>query len=283
MVGLLPKTSSIEGTSMFRHALRRSTGLNASKTAIFLALTAFALAGATTSWPQAAEKLPSAQEVLEHFVTASGGREALLRHKSATVHGRYQVPASHLDLETTSYSRDGKALQIMTLADGRLDRGGYDGETAWSLGPDGKVDILKGDEVKSVARDADLYYHLHVMDYFKTMDVVGVEEFNGRPCYHLKGINNWGRLNEQFYDEESGLLLGYKFNTAWRGGNGDATQTFEDYKDFGGVLIPTKTVSHDGDALSIFLITSVTYDDVNDSVFALPEAVQKAKAKQGAK
>lgn len=40
---------------------------------------------------------------------------------------------------------------------------------------------------------------------------------NGRPCYHLKGINTWGKVNEHFYDTETGLLLGYAFNTAWRG------------------------------------------------------------------
>jgi hypothetical protein len=91
-------------------------------------------------------------------------------------------------------------------------------------------------------------------------------------------VNNWGRLNEQFYDKENGLLLGYAFNTAWRGGRGDATVTFEDYTNFGGVLMPAKNTSRDGDALSIFLITSVTYDDVDDAVFVLPDAVRKVQA-----
>jgi hypothetical protein len=39
-----------------------------------------------------------------------------------------------------------------------------------------------------------------------------------------------------------------------------------------------KDPSRDGDDLSNFTITSVTYDDVDDAVFALPETVQKAKA-----
>ena len=73
---------------------------------------------------------------------------------------------------------------------------------------------------------------------------------------------------------ETGLLVGYAFNTAWRGGHGDATTTFEDYRDFGGVLMPVKTTTRDGDSLSVFMITSVTYDDVSDSVSELPEAVR---------
>jgi hypothetical protein len=67
----------------------------------------------------------------------------------------------------------------------------------------------------------------------------------------------------------------------WRGGNGDASQTFEDYKDFGGVLMPVKTTSRHGNDVFIATVTSVTYDDVADSVFALPGAVRKGKTRTG--
>jgi hypothetical protein len=243
-----------------------------------LALTLFAGAGSVLVGAQAAEKLPSVEEVLERYVTATGGRDALLRHTSMTLHGYGQAPAKNLRVEGVLYTKDGKMLQKSTLPGGKVELSGYDGETAWDLDAGGKVTIHEGDEIKTIARDADMYYHLHVMNYFRTMEVVDVKEFNGRPCYHLKGVNNWGRTNEQFYDKENGLLLGYAFNTAWRGGKGDATETFEDYKDFGGVLMPVKDTSRDGDDLSIFTITSVTYDNVGDAVFRLPEAVQKAKA-----
>ncbi|MGC2112569.1 MAG: hypothetical protein WA655_23825 [Candidatus Korobacteraceae bacterium] len=236
------------------------------------------LAGATPLWPQGQAKLPSVDEVLQRNVQATGGKDALLKHKSMTVHGRYQVPAAKLDLETTIYTKDGKLLWTAILPNGKTASSGYDGRVAWDLDPSGKASIHEGDEAKSAARDADMYYHLHVMNYFKSMEVVGVQEFNGRPCYHLKGVNNWGRVNEHFYDKQNGLLLGYAFNTAWRGGKGDATETFEDYKDFGGVLMPAKATSRDGDDLAITLIRSVTYDDVEDSVFALPDAVKKATA-----
>jgi hypothetical protein len=227
---------------------------------------------------QTKETLPTAQEVLDRNVKATGGRDALLRYKSMTVHGRYQVPAQKADFETVFYTKDGKMLQKIMLPGGKEYASGYDGQTAWDLGPDGKVVIHEGDEVKTVARDADMYYHLHVLQYFESMEVVDVKDFNGRACYHLKGVNNWGRVNEQFYDKENGLLLGYAFNTAWRGGKGDATETFEDYKDFGGVRVPAKTTSRDGDDLAISFITSVIYDDVRDEVFALPEAVKSARA-----
>jgi hypothetical protein len=73
-------------------------------------------------------------------------------------------------------------------------------------------------------------------------------------------------------------VCGYAFNTTWRGGKGAATQVFEDYRDFDGVRMAAKDTSRDRSGLSVFTITSVTWDDVPDTVFALPAAV-RAKLK----
>jgi hypothetical protein len=227
---------------------------------------------------QTTRKLLTANEVLERYVEVTGGRDALLRHKSMTVHGRLEVPSRNLEREGVLYTKDGKMLQKIFLPNGKENASGYDGQTAWDLGPNGKAVVHEGDEMKTVARDADMYYHLRVLKYFKSMEVIDVTEFNGRTCYHLKGINNWGKVNEQFYDKENGLLVGYAFNTAWRAGDGDATETFEEYKDFGGVRIPTVNTHREGGEVSIFRIISVTYDDVADEVLALPEAVKSAIA-----
>jgi hypothetical protein len=233
---------------------------------------------ATLVWGQAPKPLPTVAAVLDRYIQATGGAQALLRHKSMTVRSRSQDAATHADVETITYCAGGKLFQKTFLPGKKELIGGYDGKTAWQIDGSGKVSLAHGDVIKTIARDADMYYHLHVMQYFASMEVVDVKEFNGRPCYHLKGINNWGKLNEQFYDKENGLLLGYAFNTAWRGGKGTATATFEDYRDFGGVLVATKTTSRDGDDVSVDVMESVTFDDVDDAVFVLPEAVQQAVA-----
>lgn len=258
------------------NGLRRTAKFAWSATACLFFVMAFT--GTAHSQQTDAANLPTAAQVLQHYVDATGGRDALLRHKSMTVHGRFQAPAQKLDVETVSYSRGLKSLQRALLPGGKEYVSGYDGEVAWDMDPTGKVILHHGDELKSIARDADMYYHLHVMDYFKSLEVADVKEFAGHQCYHLKGVNNWGQPNEQFYDKDSGLLIGYEFNTAWRGGKGDATATFEDYKDFGGVLMPAKTTGREGGDISIGLIISVTYDDVDDAVFVLPDAVKKAIA-----
>ena len=202
----------------FRRPLKFSR--NAAAALLLLALLATAGGGPAFAQQTGATKLPTTSWVLDRYVAVTGGRDALLRHKSITVHGRFQVPAQKLDVETVSYSVGTKSLQKAVLPGGKVYASGYDGQVAWDMDPAGKVTLYHGDVARSIARDADMYYHLHVLDYFKKLDVVGVQEFAGHQCYVLKGFNNWNQPNEQFYDKDSGLLIGYLFNTKWRGGPG---------------------------------------------------------------
>ena len=160
-------------------------------TAIILALASVVCMAAAFASPQSTEKLPTVQEVLDRYVAVTGGRDALLRYKSMTIHGHGTDPAKNTRVDAVSYTKAGKMLQKVSLPGGKEALSGYDGETAWDIDPSGKVTIAEGDVIKTVARDADMYYHLHVMNYFQSMEVVDVKEFNGRPCYHLKGVNNW--------------------------------------------------------------------------------------------
>jgi hypothetical protein len=109
------------------------------------------------------------------------------------------------------YYKGGKMLFEATLPDGSAYREGYDGVIAWQLDPKTGPQIFEGDVVKPKARDADMYYPARILDYFKSMEVVGVTAFESHTRYHLKGTNNWGIVNEQFYDTTSGLLVGYRF------------------------------------------------------------------------
>ncbi len=242
-----------------------------------MVLTIAALLGAQE--PAKAKPLPTVQQVMDRYVTALGGHDAIFKHKSMTVHGKFEVKG--LSLDRVAYYKDGKMLYQITLPNGDHYQEGFDGTVAWKASPGEGSSISQGDEVKATQRDADMYYPGRVLDYFSSMEVVDVVDFEGHTCYHLKGVNKWGKVNEHFYDTTTGLLVGYRFNSAWRGGAGDESEVFSDYKDFGGWLMPAKATGKSADATQVQTVTSVTFDDVDDSVFALPQSVRvllKAKS-----
>jgi hypothetical protein len=248
------------------------------KVTAFLALATSALYSQDSA---KAKPLPTAQQVMDHYVNALGGRDSIFKHKAMTVRGKFLEGSDNgPSMDRTVYYKDGKILYEIVLPDGSRYQEGFNGDVAWQLHPKNGPAISEGDEVKSKQRDADMYYPARILDYFSSMDVVEMAEFEGHTCYHLKGTNKWGKVNEQFFDTMTGLLIGYRFNSAWRGGSGDEIEVFSDYKDFGGWLMPTRDTNKSADGTQVQTTTSISFGDVADSVFTLPDSIKALLAKK---
>lgn len=249
--------------------------------AIFLTIVCMLLVAPLAVMAQDASKaqsLPTTQQVMDRYIKAIGGRDAIFKHNSMTI--REKLEAGDVSVDRTVYYKDRKMFEDIALPNNGRYQSGYNGTTAWEWSSTGGADITKGEEAKSKVREADMHYPGRILDYFSSMDVVDVVDFEGHTCYHLKGTNNWGKVNEHFYDTTTGLLIGYRFNSAWRGGAGDESEVFSDYKSFDGWLIPTRIAHKEPKRTLTEVVSSVTFDDVPDSTFALPEPVQALLAKQ---
>ena len=217
--------------------------------------------------------LKTAHAVLERYKRALGGVEAIQKVQSLTVRGEVESSAKPGKSTFVYYGRPFKSLFKVTRPDGTEILAGFDGKISWTIAPQG-ASIDKTTPVDAVRRDADLQYALHQPDYFRKLELAGVTDFEGHRCYWLHGTTNWGKDNNQFYDVDTGLLVGYRFESD------DASKTinialFQDYKNFGGPLIATKNVNRTADRSQTFTYKSVSYEPVADSVFALPEAVKR--------
>ena len=229
--------------------------------------------GAALGWSQSSE-LKTAQAVLEKYQEALGGVDAIKKVQSETRRG--EVTGSGVSGKVTfvAYAKPFKWLSKIKMPDGEERVNGFDGEVSWSTGPKG-AEIDKSTPLESVRRDADLQYPLHQADYFSKYELAGITDFEGHRCYWLHGTTHWGKDNNQFYDVETGLLAGYRFQAD------DATSTvtiaqFQDYKNFGGPLVATKLTFRTGDRSRTFTYKSVTYEPLSDALFELPQAVKTA-------
>jgi len=217
--------------------------------------------------------LRTAAAVLDRYKEVLGGAEVIKKVQSKTVRGEIESSSTKGKATFIYYAKPFKSLIKITRPDGTQVLAGYDGSVSWSIAPDG-ASIDKDTAPEAVRRDADLQYALHQPDYFKKLELAGVTDFDGRPCYWLHGTTHWGKDNNQFYDVKTGLLAGYRFEAD------DASKTlttalFQDYKNFGGLLIATRNISRIGDQSQTFTYGSVSYEPLPDSMFELPEAVKR--------
>jgi len=218
-------------------------------------------------------QLKTADAVLERYIWAMGGSETIQKVQSMTVHG--EVESSDRPGKSTFvyYGRPFKSLFKLTRPDGTEITAGFDGKVSWAITPQG-ASIDKDTPVDANRRDADLQYTLHQPDYFRKLELAGVTDFEGHRCYWLHGTTNWGKDNNQFYDIDTGLLVGYRFESD----DGSKTITialFQDYKNFGGPLIATRNVSRTGERSRTLTYQSVSYEPLADSLFEPPEAVKR--------
>jgi hypothetical protein len=229
--------------------------------------------------------LPSAKEIVAKYDEALGGEAALRRHTSSTTKGTIEVHRTTkvVTLPFVFYaSAPYLRLEKLSLPGNKgVVLNGFDGELAWSFDPRTGPAITTGDERESVKRDADFYYPLDELTWFKSIETVGVEDYEGQRCYHLHGINNWGKTNDHFYDQKTGLLVGYEFDSEWRGGPGLTHEIFSDYRKIDGVLVPMKQVvkiksksGGDWTVLQVTTYSSVTFNDVDRAVFTPPPSVR---------
>jgi hypothetical protein len=233
--------------------------------------------------------LPSASAIVARYDEALGGRKNILKHTSTTMRGTLTVQGTggqpmalpFLYIASAPYKR----LERVSLPDNGGDvLNGFDGEVAWSFDPRNKsAQIYDGTDRASMKRDADYYYALDELTWFKSMETVAEEDFEGQHCFRLHGINNWGKSNDHFYDRDTGLLAGYEFASDF----GPTHEIFSDYQKLDGVLFPMKQTvkvnandGHGWTARQVLTYTSVTFNDVDPAAFALPRAIRELLAKR---
>ena len=217
--------------------------------------------------------LKTAAAVLDRYKQALGGEDIIEKVQSETVRGKIESSSMKGKATFIYYAKPFKSLLKITRPDRTEILVGFDGNVSWSVTPKG-ASIDKDTALEAARRGADLQYALHQPDYFTKLELAGVTDFDGCPCYWLHGTTHWGKDNNQFYDVRTGLLAGYRFEAD------DASKTvtialFHDYKSFGGPLIATRNIFRTGDRFQTFTYESVSYEPLPDSTFELPEAVKR--------
>jgi len=235
-------------------------------------IAALTLVFGVLAWPQT-PPLKTAAEVLERYRQAIGGVDAIKKVQSETRRGEMEQTGMKGMATFVGYAKPFLQVNKVTLPDGHEVLSGFNGGVSWSVSPKG-ASIDRDSPVESARRDADLQYELHQPDYFRNFELAGVADFEGRRCYWLHGITHWGKDNNQFYDVETGLLAGYRYQSDSSSSAAVTTLLFQEYKSFGGPLVATKIISRTGDKTQTIRFTSVSYGPLEDSIFELPQAVK---------
>ena len=180
-----------------------------------------------------------------------------------------------------------KSLIVMEFTGMGTATSGLNGKIGWQndqmMGPR----LLEGDQLSSMIRETDTSSVLKPEQYYKTMEVKGVEEVDGEKAYRLtllpKDSNN---PVDGWYSVESGLLLKNVAVQESPQGEVSVETRYEDYKESEGELKikqPRKmTMSIAGTKLVMTVDKAEANVEIPAEKFELPPEIKALAEKQKA-
>ncbi|MXZ39392.1 MAG: hypothetical protein F4230_02720 [Holophagales bacterium] len=223
------------------------------------------------------QELPSAEEIVARYIEALGGEEAIRAHTSRTVKGAVEIPAMGMSGQTTAYFIAPDKMIVRTEMPGMGESvQAYNGEIAWIEDPMQGSQILEGEMLAQMRRQARFYADLERAELFPQQTTAGETEWNGQTAYQLDVVDVDGNETSQYFAKETGLLIGAEGTQANAMGPMEMAITIGDYQEFGGVLTATSTSTNLVSMAMEFIATveSVTYGDVDPAVFEPSDAIK---------
>jgi photosynthetic reaction center cytochrome c subunit len=220
------------------------------------------------------EALPAVDEILERYIRALGGAQALDKITTRTRKGLVDVSGAHGSFELYEAAPN-KSLFLGSMPPplGPIQQG-FDGSNGWLKNQGGVVDMSADGRVQA-QRESAFYGDIKLKDQFKTMSVTGRERIDGRELYVVEGTRLDGQVERLFFEVQSGLLIRRQWQSPTYFGGLPRATDFDDYRKVGNVRLPFLIRRARGS--NIFLQTVSEYKlnvKIDDAKFKKP-ATQK--------
>lgn len=225
--------------------------------------------------PVAAQALPTGQDVLLRYQQAIGGAAAFARHSSMHSTGEFSMPGAGITgaVEAFSARPDRSVTRVAIPGVGEI-RSGFTNDVAWSVDPMQGPRLLQGSELMQARDEAQFESVLRPAGNFKTIETVEKTTVNEQECYLVRLVWNSDRETRDCFHAVTGLLLSSVARMESSLGAMDATTLYEDYREFGGILLPTRIRIQAMGVEQVLRITSIEFGAVPDERFIPPPEIQ---------
>jgi hypothetical protein len=219
--------------------------------------------------------LPPARSIIERYLEAVGGKAAFERHTSRRAVGRISLPAQGVEGQMELMAARPALMRVRMTIDGVGEiLSGYDGRVAWSVNPLTGPMLLDGKAFEQSKADAEFDAAFHGEKLFSALETVERTTFEGRPAFKVRAVRTTGDEDFEFFDADTGLLLGAMVTRESPMGPVKATHITTDYKEFHGVKVATRIIQRLMGTEQVITIDSVEFDKVDPAVFVPPPSIQ---------
>jgi hypothetical protein len=227
-----------------------------------------------------AQTRPSAADVLARAAKATDPSAKLAGYKSVRSTSDVEVLGVGITGKVEIYAaRPDRFLTQTTLGPIGTVSAGHDGSVGWMINPAMGPSLMDSSQM-SRARHLNAFDAMLIKaESFKSMSEPVVETFEGRPCYKLHLVAATSFEYDAYFDVESGLRRGLKYEDRGPMGMVPVTMILDDYREFGGIMVAAKVTQRTPTLSLVQRTLSMQFDTVADSMFALPPAIKTLAGK----
>jgi hypothetical protein len=225
---------------------------------------------AKTAKETAAE--PTVDQILDKYVQAIGGRQAMEKVTSRVTKGTFELSAMGLKGEIEIYAKaPNKSLSVQNVSGVGEILDGYDGKVAWSKNPMMGLREKSGAELAAIARASDIHAPIKTRQLYSKLEFKGKEKLGNRETYVILATPADGAPVKMYFDTQTGLIARTDTDVETPQGQFHIETTVDDYREVDGVKIAFTMRQDSPVASAVIKLTEVKHNvAIDDAKFNKP-------------
>jgi zinc protease len=224
---------------------------------------------------------PTADQVLEAYLEATGGRAAREAKQNYRATGTVSIPQMGLEgkLELLA-ARPANMVTRMDLGGMGMQEQGTNGELVWEKSSMTGARIVEGNEAAHLRRASAFNADLKWKELYEKVELVGEADIDGRPAWELAFHTPEGSVETTWYDKETKLPLASEATIDSQMGKIKVKSTMSDWRDVGGVKWPFVTKQDMVNMSMVLTMDELEYDvELPENAFAPPAEIEALQSK----
>ncbi|MBD3299316.1 MAG: hypothetical protein GF341_11715 [candidate division Zixibacteria bacterium] len=214
-------------------------------------------------------------EILDKYVEARGGMEALEKVETAKYFGKTNMQG--MQVPGLLYIKRPGKMRLEFTIQGQTMIQAYNGETGWYISPFmGKTtpEKMTPEDTEEIREMADIEGPLvNPEEKGHEVELIGKEDMEGQPVYKLKLTKESGDVDHVYLDAEYYLELKTTAMRERQGAEIEVDSYSSDYKEANGLMIAHSIENKmNGQTVMQYNIDSIQFNiELPDSLFEMPE------------
>lgn len=240
-----------------------------------------ALALATLPAFAGAQELPDPRQLIDRYLEAIGGAEALRGNMDASAKVSMVIAENGMRGDMQIHVRGDDLATSMTFNGMEIRTGLLDG-LGWAIDPMNGPRLLEGAELEDMRRNVDPDVATFSDRAIASLETVALADSEGRPCHRVEIEWKSGINTAACFGVDDGLMLYTESISVSPMGEVRQVVHMHDYKPLGKVLGPSRMRGSLMGMTQVMTIEDYRLGSPPDEVFALPPAILALREAQPA-